>query len=582
MPLMNTRQPPDRPWAWPGFVPWLILGYGLLGLATLALGQDGRSLALSLLNTAVFTHAGILSLGRSRREPAARLGWRSMALGLFARAFHQGLASLALLRHGAPPPFPSLGDLLVALSVGCMALSLLAWPLISSRGSERLRLGMDGLGAALSALFMAWYVAFGPLFHRSGSSPAERGTLVVLFLGHATILGTCVYLGARKLARFRGPLGWITAGFVLLVLQISRLIPLALAGRSALGAPLDLLVLLAALALLLAPLAPLALEPGPPPSSEVRDHSTATLILPILPAAAAWAVFILALVWSPVRLDAPILGLASAMAILGLYRGYLTLKDFQRLSSVLESRILERTRDLEALQGAMLRTERMNAMAVLGAGMAHDLNNALATVRACAELALMRMEEGQAPEVKDLDHILVAADQSAKLTQRLMAFGRTEGEASGSLCMREELSHLETILRMLLGRQISLRLELGEGRVPVQGSRAQIEQIFVNLVANARDAMPTGGAIVIRLARATVAGKPIARVEVEDNGEGMTPEVQANIFSPFYTTKGPGRGTGLGLASVRQLMQDLGGNLSVASQPSQGTTFVLRLPLLVG
>jgi signal transduction histidine kinase len=245
----------------------------------------------------------------------------------------------------------------------------------------------------------------------------------------------------------------------------------------------------------------------------------------------------------------------------------------------LESRVEERTHDLESMQEAMLRTERMNAMAVLGAGMAHDLNNALATVRACAELALGKLEEGRALETKDLDHILVAADQSAALTRRLMNYGRAEDEPLKTICLREELSHLETILRMLLGRHISLRLELGQVTVPIFGSRAQIEQIFVNLVANARDAMQSGGEIIIRLSHSVSAGHPIARVEVEDSGEGMTPEVQAKLFSPFFTTKGHGRGTGLGLASVRQLMQDLGGSLAVASQPGVGTTFVLRIPL---
>jgi signal transduction histidine kinase len=135
---------------------------------------------------------------------------------------------------------------------------------------------------------------------------------------------------------------------------------------------------------------------------------------------------------------------------------------------------------------------------------------------------------------------------------------------------------------MLLGRHIRLRLELGQTSVMILGSRAQLEQISVNLVANARDAMPTGGDIIIRLSKATSGGKPIARVEVEDTGEGMTFETQEKIFSPFFTTKGPGRGTGLGLASVRQIVHDLDGTLAVASQLGVGTTFVLRFPLLEG
>ena len=582
MPSLDFHFPPDRLGNWPRSMPWLILGYGMLGLGSLLLAPGIRGIGLNFLNTLIFAHAGLLTLGRSRRERVAHWGWRGIAMGLFAQALNQGWATFHMLWHRIPPPFPSWGDLLSFLSLGLIAASLLAWPLASTSGSERLRKGMDGLGAAMSAFFVSWYFALGPLFRRPGSSPEERGAIVIFFLGNATILGICAYLGARQTSRFRGPLGWITIGFGISVLQITLQVPLALAGQYHLGDPLDLLVLLAALFILLAPLAPLPLEPGLPPSAEIQDRSAAALILPLLPAATTLAFVLASLVWAPERLDTPILAMATTMAGLGLFRGLLALRDLQRLSSALESRVEERTQDLEIMQEAMLRTERMNAMAVLGAGMAHDLNNALATVRACAELALARMEEGRAPETKDLDHILVAADQSAALTRRLMSYGRMEDEPPKSLCLREELSHMETILRMLLGKQITLRLELGDIRVPIIGSRAQIEQIFVNLVANARDAMQGGGAIIIRLSKSSSAGRPLARVEVEDSGEGMTPEVQAKIFSPFFTTKGPGRGTGLGLASVRQLMHDLGGSLAVASQPGVGTTFVLLHPLVEG
>ena len=154
----------------------------------------------------------------------------------------------------------------------------------------------------------------------------------------------------------------------------------------------------AALFILAAPLAPRSLEPGLPPSSEIRDHSPAALVLPMLPAATSLALVLVSLAWAPGRLDPAVLALASVMAGLGLLRGALALRDLQHLSVALETRVLERTHDLEDMQDAMLRTERMNAMAVLGAGMAHDLNNTLATVRACAELARMKLEDGQSPE----------------------------------------------------------------------------------------------------------------------------------------------------------------------------------------
>lgn len=579
MPAIDAPSFPIRPGTWPKSATWLVVGYTALGMGTLLLSPGTRGLGLNLLNTLLFAHAGILMMGRSRLEKAAIWGWRLFATGLFAHAFNQGRATFYMLRHKVPPPFPGWGDLFSFLSLGLIIASLLAWPLASTSGSERLRKGLDGLGAASSAFFVTWFFALGPLFHQSGVSVLERAVLVGFFLGNATILGTCAYLGARAASRFRGPLGWIMLGFGISILQVTLQVPFALSGAYHLGDPLDLLVLLAALFILLAPMAPLPLEPGPQPGAEIRDASAVALILPLLPAATALVVVLAALVWAPFRLDAPILGLATTLAGLGLFRGMLALRDLQRLSSALETRVLERTQSLEEVQQAMLRTERLNAMAVLGAGMAHDLNNALAAVKACAELARTNLEEGQTPDPKYLDNILVAAEQSAALTRRLMSFGRVEEEPLTSLCLREELSHLETLFRMLLGRQIVLRLELGESHVPVRGCRAQIEQIFVNLVANARDAMSEGGTITIRLTKDISGGKPIARMEVHDTGGGMTPEVQARIFKPFFTTKGPGQGTGLGLASVRQLMHDLGGSLAVASQPGVGTTFVLRLPL---
>ncbi|WLT30023.1 sensor histidine kinase [Geothrix sp. PMB-07] len=582
MPSPEAQPSPTLLGPWPKHILWVVAGYLALGAGSFLLAPHARSLGLNLLNTLAFFQASAQALGRARREPMARRGWQVLSAGLFAQSVNQAWATIHMMRLGNPPPFPSWADLFSLLSLTLIASALLAWPLASASGSERLRKGMDGLGAAMSAFFIGWYFALGPLFRRPETLPLDRWTMASFFIGNATILGTCAYLGARRASRFRGPLGWITLGFTISLLQIVFQVPLALVGQYRLGDPLDLMVLLAAVFMLLAPLAPVALEPGPPPGEEIQDRSPVALILPMLPAATALAFVLASLVWAPARLDTPVLAMATLMAGLGLFRGLLALRDLQRLSASLETRVGERTRDLEIMQEAMLRTERMNAMAVLGAGMAHDLNNALATVRACAELALTRLEEGRPPAAKDLDHILVAADQSAALTRRLMMYGRVEDDQASHLCLRDELAHMETILRMLIGRHISLRLELGGSPMPILGSRSQIEQIFVNLVANARDAMPQGGTITLRLSRAISRGKPLARVEVQDTGMGMTPEVQAQIFNPFFTTKGPGRGTGLGLASVRQLMQELGGSLSVASQPGTGTTFMLRLPLVEG
>lgn len=579
MPPAAPTAEPEAPRTWPTSAPWLVAGYAALGLGTILLAGEARSLGLNLLNTLIFAHAGLLMLARAARETPAARGWRRLALGFFAQACNQAWATVHMLRHAEPPPYPNWGDLGSVLTLILVISALLAWPLASGSGSERLRKGLDGLGAALAAFFLGWYFALGPLFRRPGSSPAEVATLVVFFLGNATILGICAYLGARRTSRFQGPLGWITAGFAVSTLQVILQVPLTLAGNYRLGDPLDLLVLSVAILLLLAPLAPQTVEPGLPPGAEIRDASRTSLLLPMLPAALALAVLLGSLLWTPGRLDAPSLGMVALLASLGLARGLLALRDLQGLSSALEAQVLDRTRSLESMQQAMLRTERMNAMAVLGAGMAHDLNNALATVRARAELARVRLEEGAPVEPRDLDHILVAADQSIALTTRLMAFGRQEAAPPACLCLREELASLETLLRMLLGRQTVLRLDLGAAPAPIRGSRPQLEQIFVNLVSNARDAMPEGGTIVVSLTLDTELPIPVARVEVADTGSGMPPEVLSQVFDPFFTTKPPGRGTGLGLASVQQLMLELGGTVRVASSPGLGTTFSLRFPL---
>jgi signal transduction histidine kinase len=517
--------------------------------------------------------------GRARREPNARWGWWAFALALAAQGCTQAWATVHMLLRGTEPPFPSGADACSVLSLSLIITGLVLWPLASPTGTDRLRKGLDGLGAALSIFFISWFFALGPLFHRSNATPQERSIMVVFFLGNAVILGLCAYLGARDVSRFRGPLGWVTLGFGASFVEVTLQVPMTLAGRYHLGHPLDLLVLLAALCLFLAAHSPVPLQ-NDHPISELQDPSPSTLILPLLPAATALSFILAAIVWAPSRLDPTMVGLATTMAGMGLVRAVLALRDLQRLSSKLEIRVAERTEALEDMQQAMLRTERMNAMAVLGAGIAHDLNNALASVRAYAELAQARMVEGLPPETRHMDHILVAADQSVALTRRLMTFGHKEDGPLGPICLREELSHMETILRMLLGRHIALRLDLGAASAPILGGRAQAEQIFVNLIANARDAMPEGGTITVRLTTEIVNEQPFARIEVEDTGEGMSPEIQAKMFNPFFTTKSAGKGTGLGLASVRQLMQELGGTLAVASEVGVGTTFVLRFPLI--
>ncbi len=579
MPAPASHLPDTSPRAWPRSAVPLALVYVASGLSALALQAGLREALLDLLNTAVFLHAAILLWARARREPAAGRGWRLLGLGMAAQAMAQAGALAILLDSGQHPPYPSWGEAFSFLSLGLAAAALLAWPLASASGSERLRKGLDGFGIGLTVFFIGWFFALGPLFRSAapGSLPS-RLVLVGFFIANATILGIGAYLGARQPGRFRGPMGWILGGFSISLLQVILQVPLSLSGRYHLGHPLDLLVLLAGLAILVGPLSPCPLEPGPTPGEETRDASIPALLLPILPAATGLAFASGALVLAPHRLDAPVIGLGILLAALGLFRALLALRDLQRLSAILEARVKERTRSLEAAQDLLLRTERLNTLAVLGAGIAHDLKNLLGVVRLRADLLsehLHAVEPGLHPEIEGL---VRASTQAESLLLDLLAVGRGTGSAPEPMDLGQRVNQLGTLLRAALPPAIRLTVDVPARPALIESHPGRVDQLVVNLVLNARDAMPEGGTLRLRVALAAEGDRPMAELAVSDTGTGIPEPIQARIFEPFFTTKAPGRGTGLGLASVAQTVADLHGTLSLASEAGRGSTFTLRFP----
>ncbi|HEX9010386.1 MAG TPA: HAMP domain-containing sensor histidine kinase [Holophagaceae bacterium] len=568
--------------AWPRSTPWIFLVYAASGAGSLAFGPGAREVLIDLLNTAVFAHAAALLGARARKEPLAGAGWRLIGLGMAAQASAQAWAAFILIGSGRHPAFPSWLEGLSFLSLGLTITGLLAWPLASGPGSERLRKGMDGLGIALSTFFIGWFFALGPRFSSAdpGSFPS-RVVLVVFFLANATILGIGVYLGARQPGRYRGPLGWILGGFGLSLVQVTLQVPLSLRGRYHLGHPLDLLVLLAGLFILLAPLSPRPLEPGPAPEAETRDPSIPALLLPILPAATALAFAFGALVLAPHRLDPPVIGLGILLASLGLLRALLALRDLQRLSTFLEARVKERTQSLEAAQDLLLRTERLNTVAVLGAGMAHDLKNLLGVVRLRADLLaehLHAVEPGLHP---DIEGLVRASTQAESMLLDLLSVGRGQGGAPMPMDLGQRVGQLGTLLRAALPPAIRLTVDLPSRPTLIESQPGRVDQMVVNLVLNARDAMPEGGLLRLRVGLTTEGDRPMAELAISDTGMGIPEAMQTRIFEPFFTTKAPGRGTGLGLASVAQAVADLHGTLSLASEPGRGSTFTLRFPACV-
>jgi PAS domain S-box-containing protein len=253
--------------------------------------------------------------------------------------------------------------------------------------------------------------------------------------------------------------------------------------------------------------------------------------------------------------------------------------------------ITDRRRAEEALaesQRQLLQSQKMEAVGRLAGGIAHDFNNMLMAIGGHAEL--LRTDPGL-PETSrwQAEEIGKAATRAAGLTRQLLAFSRKQVLQPRPLSVNTVVSDLEEMLRRLLGEDVRLRTALDSGVGVVRADPGQLEQVLVNLAANARDAMPGGGTLTVATANVLleaefagldedVAPGPYVMLAVTDTGTGMDEEVQQRIFEPFFTTKEQGKGTGLGLSTVYGIVRQSGGHVTVRSEPGVGTTFSVYLP----
>jgi CheY-like chemotaxis protein len=225
----------------------------------------------------------------------------------------------------------------------------------------------------------------------------------------------------------------------------------------------------------------------------------------------------------------------------------------------------------------------------LAGGIAHDFNNLITIISNCAELlAAHDCDKGRA----DVSEIRNAATRAADLTRQLLAFSRRQLLERRSINLSRELTGLKRTLNRLIGEDIQLKMDFAPGLGAILADAGQLEQIILNLAINARDAMPEGGVITATAANRTITAEqkqklfvvaPGDYVEVRfsDTGSGIAAEEQALIFDPFYTTKAPGLGTGLGLATVYGIVKQHEGHIWVESAPGEGATFVLLFPRVV-
>ena len=233
--------------------------------------------------------------------------------------------------------------------------------------------------------------------------------------------------------------------------------------------------------------------------------------------------------------------------------------------------------ELARTQATLLQSQKMQAVGLLAGGIAHDFNNLLTAVVGAADMLAERVGDDPVA-MQDVDAILEAADRAARLIRQLLAFSGARRNHASPTAFDAHIRALEPLLTRTLGAHYQLEMDL-DAPEAVSFDSSHLEQVIVNLVVNARDAMPEGGAITLRTRRDLSVTPPMASLTVTDEGAGIPEVVQARIFEPFFTTKPVGKGTGLGLSVVYGLVEAAGGTVTVSSAEGAGASFVVGLPI---
>ena len=243
---------------------------------------------------------------------------------------------------------------------------------------------------------------------------------------------------------------------------------------------------------------------------------------------------------------------------------------------------------IKQLEQQLNQAQKMEAIGRLAGGIAHDFNNLLTVILGNAQLSLVAPTDLQALQ-ENAGQIQHAAQRAAALTRQLLVFSRQQVLEQRLLDLNTLVENTGQLLRRLIGEDIELVMQLGRDLWPVKADPGQIEQVIMNLAVNGRDAMPTGGTLLITTTNVDIHGTEMhlhigaacgsyVVMTIRDTGVGMDAAIREHIFEPFFTTKAPGKGTGLGLATVHGIVAQSGGHIRVDSAPGQGSTFTIYLP----
>jgi signal transduction histidine kinase len=283
------------------------------------------------------------------------------------------------------------------------------------------------------------------------------------------------------------------------------------------------------------------------------------------------------------RNQAALTGITSGLAVLAvlvlmvaLARQFATYEALARAVREREVAIAAR----EQAESRLRQSQKLEAMGQLTSGVAHDFNNFLTVVIGNLEMITRRLPNTADPIRRLVDGALAGATRAAALTQRLLAFSRRQEIDPRRVDVDELVTGMADILRQTCGGKVTLRLDLAAGLWPVFIDANQLESALLNLVVNARDAMPDGGSVTIRACNLPAQDllPECVAVTITDTGSGMEPDILQKAFEPFFTTKEPGRGTGLGLAQVHDLVLQADGDVTIESVVGQGTSIRLILP----